>query len=50
VRPATVNAEYELNPRGAVARGERPPGLVLPARGDESEVTWVGDDTGDDLW
>jgi len=39
-----------LHPRGAVARGERPPGLVFPARGDEDEVTRVGDDAGDDLW
>jgi len=29
----------KLHPRGAVARGERLPGLVLPARGDEGEVT-----------
>ena len=35
---------------GAVARGERPPGLVFPAQGDEGEVTRVGGDAGDDLW
>jgi len=39
-----------LHPRGAVACGERPPGLVLLARGDEGEVTWAGRDSGDDLW
>jgi len=39
-----------LHPRGAVARGARPPGLVLPARSDEGEVTRVGYNAGDDLW
>ena len=38
-----------MHPSGAVARRERPPGLVLRTRGDKGEVTWVGGDAGEDL-
>jgi len=41
--------EVELHPGGAVAPGERPPGLVLPARGNKGEVAWVRGDVGEDL-
>jgi len=41
--------EVELHPGGAVARCERPPGLVLPARGDKGEVAWVRGDVGEYL-
>jgi len=38
-----------LHPSGAVERHERTPGLVLPTRGDEGEITWAGGDAGEDL-